>query len=114
MIGLVIWCDSTENKAVFWCEDHGDLAYFTAESEGSIPELSFQPGDMVQFEMSCADKIRMAHNPELISRRTCNGIQDQLRKNAAQPRKAKAVKTPTGNVIQFPKQPIEHGYPLVS
>ena len=114
MIGLVIWCDSIEKKAVFWCEDHGDLAYFTAQSEGSGSELPLQPGDMVQFELSCSESIRMAHNPQLVSRKTCHGIQDELRKNAVKRTDAKPKVTGSGNVINFPSEPTERGIPLVS
>ena len=27
MLGVVLWSDVSDRKAVIWCEDQGDLAY---------------------------------------------------------------------------------------
>lgn len=85
MIGLVIWSDPKEKKAVFWCEDHGDLAYFDAGHAGTsgdavdIPHL--RAGDMVSFDLSVSGSVRRAHNPSMVTPKVCDGIQDHLLAN---------------------------------
>lgn len=65
MIGVVLWSDASENKAVIWCEDHGDLAFYReGNGEGSV---ALDPGDLVQFDMTMEQQYRFAHNPQLVS-----------------------------------------------
>lgn len=33
MLGVVLWADIDDRKAVIWCEDHGNLAYYTAAEQ---------------------------------------------------------------------------------
>lgn len=103
MIGLVIWSDEAEKKAVFWCEDHGDLAYYNAELDNRRFPPHLRPGDMVRFDVNCVQNIRRAQNAELVSRRTCTGIQDELRQRAATRDNAAAQDAWDGsNVVRFP------------
>ena len=66
MIGLVLWSDSEEKKAVFWCEDHGDLAYYDGAEEQLCEEATLAAGDMVDFEVSVDQSIRRAHSARLL------------------------------------------------
>lgn len=76
MYGVVLWSDTTENKAVFWCEDHGDLAFFQAEpgAAGS----AFDAGDMVEFDVYIDCKLRKARNPIILQERVYSDLPEKL------------------------------------
>lgn len=78
MFGVVLWCDSAENKAVIWCEDHGDLAFFRDEGE----YLPLDAGDLVVFDVSCEAQFRYAHNPRRIQGDARPGLADALESTA--------------------------------
>ena len=84
MIGLVLWSDAKDCKAVLWCDDHGDLAYFDAALDGVQPECSLHAGDMVEFDLSLDDNIRRAHRPVVLSSSAVSGLQDRVRDAADQ------------------------------
>ena len=66
MIGVVLWSDPREGKAVIWCEDHGELAFYRGvESPGDDPQI-FGAGDLIEFEVVTGPKLRYAYNPEVI------------------------------------------------
>ncbi len=77
MYGVVLWCDSFENKAVIWCEDQGDLAYYR-RSEKAGP-LNMDAGDLVQFEITSGCDMRLAHNPRLVAEGVFGGLADKLK-----------------------------------
>lgn len=81
MIGVVLWSDLDDGKAVFWCEDHGDLAYFDGSAEADDAVL-LSPGDVVEFEIVLSGRIRRAQHPRVIKVRRCSDLQDQLRHTA--------------------------------
>ncbi|MCX7559976.1 hypothetical protein OS190_10390 [Sulfitobacter sp. F26204] len=83
MMGVVLWSDVNDQKAVFWCEDHGDLAYFNATSVEDTENMVLQPGDMVQFDVTVESKTRRAHNAHIVKPKMCNGLQDGLRQNVS-------------------------------
>lgn len=78
MLGVVIWSNPQERKAVIWCEDHGDLAYFNDESS-VFGDIDLDAGDLVDFEMTTERDLRRAHNPRLVSEHAYQGLDDQLR-----------------------------------
>ncbi|MEM7522076.1 MAG: hypothetical protein AAF307_13720 [Pseudomonadota bacterium] len=82
MIGLVLWCDAEDGKAVFWCEDHGDLAYYDGLEDGLTAPLALVAGDMVEFSETVSGSLRRAHGACLVSQRAYDGIQDTLLANA--------------------------------
>jgi len=84
MMGVVLWSDTEDQKAVFWCEDHGDLAYFDASLDETLEQRLLHPGDMVQFDVSVVRKVRRAHNASLVETEVCNGLQEKLRDEARQ------------------------------
>lgn len=105
MIGVVLWSDVAEQKAVFWCEDHGDLAYYDASVDTTRGASAFCAGDMVEFDLSFEQEIRRAHNACLIMPKVCHGLQEHLRANAKIVRKTAAVEAePSGNVVAFSRK----------
>lgn len=67
MLGVVLWSDTDDNKAVIWCEDHGNLAFFNGGSHPSLDVFDFDAGDLVQFEMTEEQHMRFARNPKRVS-----------------------------------------------
>lgn len=59
MIGIVLWSDSSKNRAVIWCEDHGDLAFYkpSASDCGCLHR-----GDCVTFTLEHSGEMRQAKN----------------------------------------------------
>lgn len=101
MIGVVLWSDVSDEKAVFWCEDHGDLAYYDAATGLRGRDDAFQPGDMVQFDVSIERKTRRAHNPQIVQSNVCNGLMEGLRSCAEKHDTGAAPNGSTGKVIAF-------------
>jgi hypothetical protein len=67
MLGVVLWSDPQENKAVIWCEDQGDLAFYR-QSDGPVDaQVILDAGDLVKFDMTMERHLRFAHNPQLVS-----------------------------------------------
>ncbi len=83
MMGVVLWSDLDDQKAVFWCEDHGDLAYYDASAEGETCSDLLNAGDMVRFDMKLDRKMRRATNAQLVEQKVCHGLQDHLRASSA-------------------------------
>ncbi len=67
MIGVVLWSDVQEQKAVIWCEDHGNLAFFSKGSCGALTGQRLDAGDVVQFDLQEESHHRVAHNPRLLA-----------------------------------------------
>lgn len=86
MIGVVLWTDKIEKKAVFWCEDQGDLAFYDASigigRKAKNTELKFEVGDMVRFDVVLDAKLRRARDPSIWIEGGGSDLPDQLRKNA--------------------------------
>ncbi|MEW9918662.1 hypothetical protein AB2B41_03550 [Marimonas sp. MJW-29] len=104
MIGVVLWSDAAEQKAVFWCEDHGDLAYYDASRDEGKGKSAFCAGDMVEFDLSLERQVRRAHNASLIRPKVCHGLQDHLRANAKRQRAKNAAQERGGEVIAFSRK----------
>ena len=100
MIGVVLWSDPEEKKAVFWCEDQGDLAYFDGPDQNKSPCEKFSAGDMVEFDLLLDRKFRKAINAALIEERACSDFQDNLRQSAEATRSATAAAR-SANVVPF-------------
>ncbi len=60
MIGVILWSDEVERKAVVWCEDQGDLAFL--DNSASLQGAVFAVGDVVSFDLSVQTNLRRAHN----------------------------------------------------
>ena len=82
MIGVVLWSDQTDRKAVFWCEDQGDLAYYEASASDHSEIAFFDAGDMVQFDIQMERKLRRARDPKLVLEQASAGLPETLRRCA--------------------------------
>ncbi len=82
MLGVVLWSDQTDRKAVFWCEDHGDLAYYEAQDASLDTAAFFDAGDMVQFDVKVDQRLRKASNAVVVQERACSGLPETLKRTA--------------------------------
>jgi len=101
MMGVVLWSDPYDQKAVFWCEDHGDLAYYDASMVAAEGQNMLGAGDMVEFDLSVERKTRRAHNARVVTQRMCNGLPDDLRKTAASAQSVPNPTRTTGEVVRL-------------
>jgi len=83
MIGVILWSDAAENKAVIWCEDHGDLAFLSAAESVVLPDPFFEVGDVVEFDVKTTHNLRLATNPERIEQSWGPALSDNLRSLSA-------------------------------
>jgi hypothetical protein len=97
MIGVILWSDPDDRKAVIWCEDQGDLAFLDAPVENPEKDAFFDAGDVVQFDMNLECSFRRAHNPKLIVEKVGKGLPEALRSIAPAP----MPPTATAEVIPF-------------
>lgn len=67
MLGVVLWSDSSDKKAVIWCEDHGNLAYYNGKTHAVRDIFDFGAGDLVQFDLTEERHLRLVRNPRRIS-----------------------------------------------
>lgn len=81
MLGVVLWSDVTDRKAVIWCEDQGDLAYLNGSECPLRSEAFFDAGDLVQFDMEMHQSTRVANNPRLVIEKAGPSLPDVLRKS---------------------------------
>jgi hypothetical protein len=104
MIGIVLWSDPNDCKAVFWCEDHGDLAYYSAEFDETEVTGIFTAGDMVQFDVFADAEFRRAANPELIQENAYDGLGKRLRVTAQNTQTT--ANTSGGKVVEFRRKSV--------
>ncbi|MEO9575833.1 hypothetical protein [Tateyamaria sp.] len=79
MIGIILWSDATERKAVIWCEDQGDLAYFSDPDLIFSRDTFFDVGDVVEFESKTVRNMRLALNPSWAKQNAGTTLADGLR-----------------------------------
>lgn len=79
MLGVVLWSDATDRKAVIWCEDQGDLAFMNDADALLEQDTFFDAGDLVQFDMRVLDSKRRAFNPRLVMEQASTALPDVLR-----------------------------------
>ena len=84
MLGVVLWSDASDRKAVIWCEDQGDLAFMTAADTVLNCDGFFDAGDLVQFDMCIEGSRRRACNPRLVMERVSTALPDALRNEVTQ------------------------------
>ena len=88
MLGVVLWSDASDRKAVIWCEDQGDLAYVNGHVSVLNRDDFFDAGDLVQFDMEMCKSMRLANNPRLVAEKAGVGLPDVLKSNAVEPEAA--------------------------
>ena len=105
MIGVVLWADREDSRAVVWCADQGRLAYYDSASETAGPPPSLDAGDVIRFELRDEAPRRIVANPRLIEEGGFPEIADNLHRAAA-PRgltRAAACDAPqSAEIIAFP------------
>lgn len=102
MIGVVLWSDPQECKAVIWCEDHGDLAFYNDVCRHPSIVRDLDAGDLVEFDVEHSQTLRYAHNPRILQEGACSNLTDVLAKQpGAEGRPAYPVisKSKTAEVI---------------
>lgn len=105
MLGVVLWSDAADRKAVIWCEDQGDLAYV---NEGNTVLQSgdfFDAGDLVQFDMETRKSMRLANNPRLVIQKAGPDLPEVLRNGAL----SSIGDDDTTNVVPFDGAVMAHG-----
>lgn len=101
MLGVVIWTDAAENKAIIWCEDHGKLAFLGQCNHGE-DFLKVDQGNLIQFDLAEYRTMRLAQNPRKIAQHYCADLDGVLAKaqsvksdiEKAMPERAKARHPP--------------------
>mmetsp|Transcript_27371 Transcript_27371/g.50260 ORF Transcript_27371/g.50260 Transcript_27371/m.50260 type:complete len:120 (-) Transcript_27371:45-404(-) len=83
MIGVILWSDATDQKAVIWCEDQGDLAFLSSPENVNLPDHFFEVGDLVQFDVSTRRNLRLAHNTARLVASSGSALADDLKAVAA-------------------------------
>lgn len=84
MLGVVLWSDASDRKAVIWCEDQGDLAYVNASDDVLWTDDFFDAGDLVQFEVELSHSMRLANNPRLVIEKAGSALPDVLRQELSE------------------------------
>lgn len=105
MIGVVLWSDVREQKAVIWCEDHGNLAFFSKGSSGAMTGQRLDAGDVVQFDLEEERHLRVAHNPRLLAEDEYPTLANDLTRYGSGETDQTGRMTPAsgrGQVINFP------------
>ncbi|WP_439141260.1 hypothetical protein [Planktotalea sp.] len=74
MLGVVIWTDAEDSKAIIWCEDHGELAFLSQHARVELGAQRIDQGDLIQFDLEEHRNLRMAHNPRKIEQQYCSDI----------------------------------------
>ncbi|OAN71348.1 hypothetical protein A8B82_03345 [Sulfitobacter sp. EhC04] len=91
MLGVVLWSDPVDRKAVFWCEDQGDLAFYAAGPATDPCDGFLDAGDMVTFSTDIVGKLRKARDVTLVQEQVCADLPEKLRDTSQAP-----AKTPAG------------------
>lgn len=80
MIGIILWCDPSDQKAVIWCEDQGDLAYLSGRDRVDVPDPFFEVGDVIAFDVQTLRNMRLALNPTRVEQKNAGtSLSDGLR-----------------------------------
>lgn len=115
MIGVILWSDPTEKKAVIWCEDHGDLAFLSRPDAVHLPDMFVDVGDVVEFELRATRNTRQVESVKVLSGARAAPLVQELKD--AQPQDKGHATTNTAEVIPFrldaPKSRPVHSAPAV-
>lgn len=106
MIGVVLWSDQVDQKAVIWCEDQGDLAYYTNEGIALDEGPDLEAGDLVRFRMTEHKSVRKASDVAVVCTQSFQDPGIALKSSAKPASRAPARPAPAaiadrGNVIAF-------------
>ncbi|WP_243612445.1 hypothetical protein [Shimia aestuarii] len=109
MLGVVLWSDSTDKKAVIWCEDHGELAYFDGAGSSIFDGATLDAGDLVQFEMQQDNQRRLARNMRRLQQGAYEGLTERLVDASApkaepEPQEQRSAGFSAANIIPFTRR----------
>jgi hypothetical protein len=96
MIGVILWSDTSERKAVVWCEDQGDLA-FLGNGDAQLEHLGeLTAGDLLEFDVRVEGDLRRVNNPILLKGYETYDVAADLINNV------RATKDAMGKILTFP------------
>ncbi|MGB7318050.1 MAG: hypothetical protein WBC85_08805 [Planktotalea sp.] len=107
MLGVVIWRDEADSKAIIWCEDHGELAFLGQSPHKAASADRFDEGDLIQFDVTVLDSLRIARNPRRIAQHYCCDLSavvskaTELKESLGQTSKPDPARPDTSNVATF-------------
>lgn len=105
MLGVVLWSDAADRKAVIWCEDQGDLAFVNGADAVMAQEDFFDAGDLVQFDMHIRDAKRRARNTRLVMEKASTALPEVLQNEAMN---LAANKSTGATVLPFTRETAPH------
>ncbi|MBE9638134.1 hypothetical protein [Salipiger mangrovisoli] len=105
MVGVVLWADQMDQKAVIWCEDHGELAYWHDPEPSVHGGDVLEVGDLVQFDMAGSDSLRLAMNPQRLESNQFFGLVQSLHAAGDAAELARGLRPAESRVISFPGTP---------
>ena len=116
MLGVILWSDQADGKAVIWCEDQGKLAYVTGEQAEICAEMELQAGDLVKFTLNMKSKLRFAENLKVIEESSHEGLPESLRmKRKAEPAPVEPILDHGAEIIPFrAREPRPQSAPLLA
>ncbi|KIC49015.1 hypothetical protein [Tateyamaria sp. ANG-S1] len=85
MIGVILWSDPATEKAVIWCEDHGDLAFLSRADCRDLPNVFFDVGDVVEFDVVAQKNVRRVNRVTRLQQSVAKPLVDSLA-NTPQPK----------------------------
>ena len=85
MIGVILWRDVAEGKAVVWCEDQGDLAFCSRHKDMLDAQEPLDVGDVVRFEVEFENNVRIARNVTRLLENWGNLLPNSLNRLPAEP-----------------------------
>lgn len=97
MLGVVLWADASDRKAVIWCEDHGNLAYYTGGEQSVHDGMDLDPGDLIEFDLREDRDVRRARNLRRVDAGYAPGIVRDLRSC----RETEPANPAQGNVVSL-------------
>lgn len=78
MLGIILWSDPKNNKAIVWCDDCAQLGYASASDIMLGANETLNVGDLVQFTLVTFGDFRGCTNLKLIESRNAPNITDNL------------------------------------
>lgn len=96
MIGVILWSDTLERKAVVWCEDQGDLAFLGSGCVQHEYLGQLTAGDLLEFDVEIEGNLRCVNNPTLLKSYETHDVAASLISTARE------TKATTGKILAFP------------
>lgn len=101
MMGVVLWSNSSQRKAVIWCEDHGNLAYYTNDGVNLDETPELEAGDLVQFRVTQHDALRLADKISVLEEESHPALAASLRSSGPGAMAPAPQREAGSNVIPF-------------